>query len=77
MKTPLKKNIVTLLVQVVFPLIKNKFIKHFFANFKTFMIKICPMSKEVSNKFMHFLNLSWPVRFPEKCVFYIELFETV
>lgn len=77
MKMPMKKNIVNLLVQVIFPLIKNKFIKYFFVNYKNFIVKICPLSKEIVIKFINFLNMSWPVRYPEKCVYYIELFENV
>jgi hypothetical protein len=77
MKMPLKKNTVNLLVQVIFPLIKNKFIKNFFVNYKNFIVKICPLSKDILNKFLSFLNMTWPVRYPEKCVYYIELFETV
>ncbi len=76
MKAPLKDNIMSMLNRLIFPLLKNKFIKHFFVNLKSFIIKICSY-KNVVNNFLQFLNLTWPVRYPDKVVFYIEIIETV
>lgn len=77
MKKPLRSDIINFVCTNIFPLLKNKFIKNIFPSLKLFINKIFLISNELVTKMLQFLNKTWPVRYPDKIVIYLEILETI
>jgi hypothetical protein len=61
----------------VFPLLKNKFIKNIWTNFQNFLLKISTLDNQIANYLIQYMSITWPHRFPEKIILYLELIENV
>jgi hypothetical protein len=77
MKKPLRTDIIEFVYSNIFPLLKNKFIKNIFPSLKLFINKTFILSDEIVIRMLQFLNKTWPVRYPDKIVIYLEILETI
>ena len=77
MKKPLRPEIVEFIYSNIFPLLKNKFIKNIFPSLKLFINNLLLLFNEMVIRMLQFLNKTWPVRYPDKIVIYLEILETI
>ncbi len=77
LKAPIKQKYLDVLERFVFPLLKNKNMKHVTFHLKTFLVKISEVHENIIKILLKYLNKTWPIRFPEKILFFIEIFESV
>jgi hypothetical protein len=56
---------------------KHGYIKNFWENFKKTLINLYELDNSVAQDILHFIGLSWPVRYPEKILLFFELVEYV
>ncbi len=61
----------------VFPLLKSKYLKNFWQSYQIFLIKISSMCKGIFDELLLYVNNSWPHKYPEKIIFYIELVDNL
>jgi hypothetical protein len=56
---------------------KHTYIKHFWDNLKKTLTILFELDDATAHDILHFMGLSWPVRYPDKILLYLELIENV
>ena len=77
LKKPIKSNIINLINKNVLPLLKNNFLKYFSLNLKNFINFLLTIDQNYIKNIITFLLKSWPVRYPDKLLIYIEIIENI
>jgi len=56
---------------------KNQYLKYYWTNYKNLISQLLSYDTEFIEATLTFLNKTWPVRYPEKIGYYIDLAENV
>ena len=70
-------NIVNLITRNIFPLIKSNYLKYFSANFKNFISYLLTIDSSFVKNLILYIIKTWPIRYPEKIVLYLEIIEII